>query len=286
VTILDATSADRDSHYLHGTAPEEQGRLARMNELLNDCALRELVLTGGEKVIDVGCGLGQLARGMALHVGSRGAVIGVERSADQLAEARRLAERAGEDRLVEFRQGDATCLPLHDGEWGTFDVAHARYLLEHVPDPVAVVREIVRAVRPRGRIILEDDAHDIHRLWPEPAGFCRLWSAYLRTYERVGNDACVGHRLVSLLLQAGATPRRNTWLFFGACAGQPELLWAYVDNLVRVLQSAREPILGLGDFELDFFNECLEAIWDWGKRPDAAYWYAVSWAEGERPAPL
>ncbi len=180
-----------------------------------------MALAGGEKVIDVGCGLGQLARGMALRVGSRGAVIGVEQSADQLVVARKLAEGAGEQRLVEFRQGEAGCLPLHDAEWGTFDVAHARYLLEHVPDPVAVVREMVRAVRPGGRIILEDDAHDIHRLWPEPSGFGRLWSAYLRTYERVGNDACVGHRLVSLLLQAEAIPRRNTWLFFGACAGSP-----------------------------------------------------------------
>jgi SAM-dependent methyltransferase len=271
------------SHYLHGTAPEEQDRLARLNDLLNDLALREMALAGGEKVIDVGCGLGQLARAMARRVGSGGAVIGVERSADQLAGARRLAARAGEDRLVEFRQGEAARLPLHDPEWGSFDVAHARYLLEHVPDPAAVVRGMVRAVRPGGRIVLEDDAHDIHRLWPEPPGFGRLWLAYLRTYDRVGNDPCVGHRLVSLLLQAGALPRRNTWLFFGACAGQPGLLAAYVDNLVRVLQGAREPIFRLGEFGPESFDECLEAIRRWGQRPDAAYWYAVSWAEGERP---
>src|SRR5439155_1737320 len=103
-----------------------------------------------------------------------------------------------------------------------------------------------------------------HRLWPEPAGFGRLWSAYLRTYERVGNDACVGHRLVSLLLQAGATPRRNTWLFFGACAGQPVVLAAYIDNLVRVLESAREPIVSLGDVDRSFFEESLAAVRDWG----------------------
>src|SRR6266853_6815603 len=112
---VNVASANRNSHYLHGTAPEEQDRLARMNELLNESALRELALSGEEKIIDVGCGLGQLARAMARQLGSRGAVIGVERSADQLAEARRLAERAGEDRLVEFRQGEASCLPLQDG---------------------------------------------------------------------------------------------------------------------------------------------------------------------------
>ena len=108
--------------------------------------------------------------------------------------------------LVDFRQGQAEQLPLRENEWGTFDVAHTRFLLEHVPDPAAVVRQMIRAVRPGGRIILQDDAHDTHRLWPEPPGFGRLWSAYLRTYDRLGNDPFVGVRLVSLLVEAGAVP--------------------------------------------------------------------------------
>ena len=270
------------AHYLHGTAPDEQERLSRLNDLLNDLSLREMALAGGERVLDVGSGLGQLTRAIARQVGAAGAVVGLERSAEQLAEARRLAEADGEGRLVEFRPGEAARLPLHDAEWGSFDVAHGRFILEHVPDPVAVVREMVRAVRPGGRIILEDDGHDTERLWAEPPGFDRLWRAYQRTYDRVGNDPLVGHRLVSLLVQAGALPRRNTWLFFGACAGQPELLAAYVENIVRILQGVREPILALGEFDAATFDECLAAVRAWGRRPDAALWYAVSWAEGRR----
>jgi SAM-dependent methyltransferase len=246
---LTGASQVRNSHYLHGPAPQEQDRLARLNDLLNDLSLREMALIKGEKVIDIGCGLGQLSRAIGRQVGLAGTVIGIERSAEQLAEARRLAAQDAEESLVEFWQGEAVRLPLGVDEWYTFDVARTRYLLEHVPDPVAVVCEIVRCVRPGGRIILEDDAHDTHRLWPEPPGFSRLWAAYLRTYDRVGNDPFIGHRLVSLLVQAGALPRRNTWLFFGACAGQPELLTAYVDNLARVIDGVLEPILSLGEIE-------------------------------------
>jgi SAM-dependent methyltransferase len=191
----------------------------------------------------------------------------------------RLAAAAGEDGLVEFRPGEATRLPLRDDEWGTFDVAHARFVVEHVPHPVAVVRGMVRAVRPGGRIVLEDDGHDTFRLWPEPPGFGHLWRCYQRTYDRAGNDPLVGHRLVSLLHQAGAAPRRNTWLFFGACAGHPDL-GAYVDNLVRVIDGVRGPILELGDVDAAYFDGCLAAIRRWGERPDAAVWYATSWAEG------
>lgn len=270
--------------YIHGTAPEEQARLSRLNDLLNDMSLREMKLAGGERVIDVGSGLGQLTRAIARQVGPAGAVLGIERSPEQLTEAQRLAAAAGEESLADFRGGEAERLPLADDEWGTFDVAHTRFLLEHVRDPAAVVRQMVRAVRPGGRIILEDDAHETHRLWPEPPGFTRLWSAYLRTYDRLGNDPFVGPRLVSLLVEAGAKPRRNTFLFFGACTGQPELLAAYVDNLVRIMQGVREPILNLGEFEAASFDQALQAVREWGQRPDAAYWYAISWAEGERPA--
>ncbi len=273
--------AQENSHYLHGTAPDEQDRLSRLNDLLNERSLREMALRPGEKVLDVGSGLGQLTRGMARQVGAAH-VVGVERSEVQLAEARRLASQAGEDDAVEFRQGEATRLPLRDDEWGTFDVAHARFVLEHVPDPAAVVRELVRAVRPGGRVVLEDDSHEIFRLWPEPPGFGRLWRCYLRTYDRVGNDPLVGHRLVWLLHQAGAAPHRNTWLFFGACAGQPGLLEACVDNLVGLLQGVRGQILDLGEVEPVFFDGCLAAIRSWGKRPDAAVWYGSSWAEGRR----
>src|SRR5262249_2100513 len=156
----------------------------------------EMALAGDERVIDVGSGLGQLTRAIALQVRPGGSVVGIERSPEQLAESHRLAAIGGEERLVEFRQGNAEQLPLRDDEWGTFDVAHTRFLLEHVPDPATVVRQMIRAVRPGGRIILEDDAHDTHCLWPEPPGFGRLWSAYLRTYDRLGNDPFVGRRLV------------------------------------------------------------------------------------------
>src|SRR5215510_5257091 len=145
-----------------------------MNELLNANSLREMQLTPGERVLDVGCGLGQLSRDMARQVGPSGIVVGIERSTEQLAVARRLVAEAGEEHLVDFRAGPAEQLPLAASEWSTFDVVHARFLLEHVPNPVAVVRQMVRALRPGGRIVLEDDPHDTLRLWPDPPGFQHL----------------------------------------------------------------------------------------------------------------
>lgn len=269
------------STYIHGTEPEEQRRLSTLNDLINDGSLQRLDLRGGERVLDVGSGLGQLSRRMARAVGPGGRVVGVERSDEQRAEAEKLAAAAGEDGRVEFRRGEADRLPLRDDEWGTFDVVHARFLLEHVPDPAAVVTSMVRAARPGGRIVLEDDDHEMLRAWPEPPGLVRAWQAYMKVFRGLGCDPIVGRRLVELLHGAGARPCRNDWLFFGCCAGE-DRFGMFVRNLAGVLESAAKDLTApglLGPGELD---EVLRALEEWGKRPDAALWYARAWAEGVR----
>ena len=271
----------RTSRYLHGTDPPEQARLARLNDLINRASLAELGLRGGERILEVGSGLGQFARAMARGAGGSGRVLGIERSPEQIRGAVRAARAAGEERLVEWRRGDALDLPLRRGEWGSFDVAHARFLLEHVPDPLSVVRAMVRAVRPGGRIILEDDDHDVIRLWPEPAGFTPLWRAYIRSFDRIGNDPAVGRRLVQLLYEAGALPARNTWVFFGSCSGSPDFA-AYVENAVGILRGARRTIVDGGLLPAPEFDAAVSAFNSWKKRRDAAFWFAIAWAEGRR----
>src|SRR3954447_21256757 len=149
-----------ESTYIHGTAPEEQRRLSLLNDvLLNPALLHEIGLQGSERIIDFGSGLGQFTRAMA-RAASHGKAVGIERNEEQLALARRLAAEDGEAELVEFRQGDVLGAEL---EWGTYDLAHTRFVLEHVPDPLRVVKTMVRAVRPGGRVILADDDHDVLR---------------------------------------------------------------------------------------------------------------------------
>ena len=270
------------SQYLHGTRPLEQKRLARLNTLINRASLRELAPGGARRILEVGSGLGQFARDMARAAGPGARVLGIERSREQIQGAVRAARLAGESRLVAWRRGDALSLPLRRGEWGSFDVAHARFLLEHVPDPLRVVRSMVRAVRPGGRIVLEDDDHDVIRLWPEPAGFTPLWRAYIRSFDRLGNDPAIGRRLVSLLYEAGARPRRNTWIFFGSCSGSPDFK-AYVDNLAGVVSGARKAIVEGGLLPARTFDQAVAALGPWKRRPDAAFWFAMAWAEGIRP---
>lgn len=270
------------SHYVHGTEPEEQRRLGLLNDLLNRGSLRELALRGGEAILDLGCGTGQLTGMMARAAGPGGRVVGIDRSAEQLEMARRSAE-AGTAAPVDFRPGDVMALSLGADEWGSFDVAHARFVLEHVPDPLAVVRAMVRAVKPGGRIALADDDHEVLRLWPEPEGFTAVWHAYMESYIRNGNDPFIGRKLSALLHQAGAQPRRGTGIWFGSIAGDP-MFPVWVENLLGVVGGAREAIVDGDRVSPAALDRALAAIAEWGLRPDAASWYSMAYAEGIRPA--
>jgi SAM-dependent methyltransferase len=271
-----------ESTYIHGTSEDEQRRLSLMNDvLLNVPSLRELALRGDERILDLGSGLGQFSRAMARAV-PRGRVVGIERDDVQFAGAKQRAAEAGEGQLVDFRQGDALELQLRDDEWGSFDLAHTRFLLEHLPDPLRVVKTMLRAVKPGGRIILADDDHAVLRFWPEPPGWSDLWRAYIRTYDRIGNDPFIGQRLVSLLHEAGAKPRRNTWIFFGGCAGM-EHFDVLAANMIGVVRTAREAIIKMSLFDEALFDEVIASTQAWSRRPDAAVWFAVAWAEGTKP---
>jgi SAM-dependent methyltransferase len=266
------------SHYTHGTDTAEQERLTAMNRLLNGKCLSQGAFGPNERVIDFGAGLAQFSRAIAKISGVR--VICVERSAEQIREAEAQANAAGESHLIEMRLGDVNAPPIQQHEWGTFDTAHARFLLEHVPDPLSVVNGMVRAVHPGGRTILADDDYATLRLWPEPAGFRAIWQAYQRSYDRHGNDPFVGRRLVQLLQQAGAQPTFNTWVFFGACAGNPDFL-PLVRNLGAILAEASADIVAIGIPE-EMFQAGLHELSAWAQRPDAALWHAICWAEGRR----
>ena len=118
--------------------------------------LDTLQLGEGNSAIDVGCGVGDDVALLAERVGDGGHAIGVDLSANLLAEARfRTTEIAG----ATFIRADAHLLPFRDS---SFDGARVERTLQHVADPAAVVREIVRVTRPGCRVVaFEPDWHTL-----------------------------------------------------------------------------------------------------------------------------
>jgi SAM-dependent methyltransferase len=96
--------------------------------------LADLALSSRRRVLDVGCGTGELTRVLAAEVGSDATVLGVDADPD-------LLEVAREETGLPFVAGDATRLPLPDD---AVDLAVCQALLINLPDPAAAVREFAR----------------------------------------------------------------------------------------------------------------------------------------------
>ena len=104
----------------------------------------------GERILDVGCGPGFYVAEVLDAVGPEGSVVGLDGSAASLAVA---TARSKGRHNVAFHEADATSLPVADAE---FDAALSVQVLEYVPDATAALREIHRALRPGGRIVVWD----------------------------------------------------------------------------------------------------------------------------------
>jgi ubiquinone/menaquinone biosynthesis C-methylase UbiE len=104
-------------------------------------------------VLDLGCGTGVVARALAARDGFAGTVTGIDQSARFIAAAEGLAARDGVAGDVQFAVGDAHALEFPAA---SFDAAIAHTLVSHVRDPLAVLSEAARVVRPGGFVAVFD----------------------------------------------------------------------------------------------------------------------------------
>jgi len=112
------------------------------DRLLEKCEIHD-----GDRLLDVGCGTGIVARRGAPHVGEQGAVVGIDRNQEMLAVA---AETAGDSHpAIEWQQGEATDLPFPDG---SFDVVCCQQALQFFDNPGTALREMHQVCTPGGRV--------------------------------------------------------------------------------------------------------------------------------------
>ncbi len=145
-------------------------------------------------LLDVGCGTGEITARLA-ELFPQAALTGIDLEEPHLERARRLCPRA------RFEKGDA--LELQFGE-ATFDLAICRHLLQAVPDAGRVVREMVRVLKPGGRLHLI--AEDYGMLWCHPTGLDAdgFWQRVPHLYgAALGCDLYVGRKMFTLLHDLG-----------------------------------------------------------------------------------
>jgi SAM-dependent methyltransferase len=197
--------ADESSprQYVLGSRAQELARLdvpARMIEPATRLLLRASGIGSGARALDLGTGLGHVAQLVAEMVGPTGSVVGLDQSAEMLAEAGRRSDTATAGRIT-FVQGDVTT--WRDGE--PFDVIVGRLLLFHVANPVQVVRHHGANLRQNGRFVAIDFDIGGSRSEPRVALVEEVGRWIVRAFAAAGASPMIGARLGAMLQDAGLT---------------------------------------------------------------------------------
>jgi ubiquinone/menaquinone biosynthesis C-methylase UbiE len=121
--------------------------------LVDQTLLETLAPLPGERLLEAGCGSGVLCRQMARFVAPEGTITGIDISGEMIAAARANAKNEGLDGVLNFEISSGEQMPYPEGY---FDAAFAARLLLHVPEPARVAAEMVRVIRPGGRVALMD----------------------------------------------------------------------------------------------------------------------------------
>jgi ubiquinone/menaquinone biosynthesis C-methylase UbiE len=203
----------------------------------------------GQTCLDLGCGGGAVTLELARLVAPSGSAVGIDMDAVKLELARTDAAEAGLSN-AEFRRADV-------GEWSdpeAYDVVYSRFLLEHVPRPLDLLRRMWAAVRPGGALAVEDA--DFDGLFSDPPHEAfELWKRLNpEVLEHNGGDPRMGRKLHRLFLEAGAPTPEVRLTQNVSMTGEAKMLPAVT------LAAMSESILSAGLASQDELNGAIEGL--------------------------
>lgn len=199
--------------YTHGHH-ESVLRSHRWRTAENSCGYLLGRLRPGQRVLDVGCGPGTITLDLADRV-APGEVVGIDASAEVIGQAQRAAAERSSDN-VHFAVGDVYALDADDG---SFDVAHAHQVLQHLREPVRALVELRRVLRPDGVLAVRDSDYGAFAWAPTDPRLTRWCELYHAVTAHNGAEADAGRHLLAWVRAAGFRDievSSSTWTYADA----------------------------------------------------------------------
>jgi SAM-dependent methyltransferase len=227
--------------YILGHSPAEIRRLMLQAAILRPITerlLRSAELGPGMRVLDLGCGAGDVSMLAAEFVGPSGSVVGIDRSPEVVASARQRARTAG------LRQVVFEAVPLDSfSDPDLFDCVVGRYVLIYQADPADFIRRAVRFVRPGGMIAFHEidftrDLNSCPSVWRWNTAGALANAAF----QEVLPHYDVANRLIEHFSAAGL-PTPNLFREVPVGGGSDSLLYAWI---AETLRSVWPQLIGMG----------------------------------------
>jgi SAM-dependent methyltransferase len=248
--------------YIHGsTDVREIARLSKQAAFVAPWSLSRFDASPGMKVLDLGTGIGAMAAQLHKRFPDI-ELFGLDRDPAQLAVAR---ERHP---IATYVEGDATAMPF---ETATFDRVHATWLLEHVPDPLAVLREVARVLKQGGIAMFVEVDNETLRTDPPFSVVRDVMHALDRAQIAGGGDPYIGRRLQQLFERAGFLESKAQSLPLVGDHGDSTFFRAFIEEFAEIFESLDET---LGEEMVPMITDAAERLRSLARIPNGAIHYA------------
>jgi ubiquinone/menaquinone biosynthesis C-methylase UbiE len=229
-------------HYIHGFSSEEQARLVRQAAVLEREVFRGLDISDASTFLEVGCAVGaelQLAgrRWPHLHL------TGLDISRSHLAAARHVLAEDIEAGRVVLVEGDAGAMPIPEA---SFDRVMTIWMLEHVPDPAAVIAECLRVLKPNGRLICTEVDNATFGFSPANPVIMDWWGRFNRFQQQAGGDPFIGPKLSAIAGRLNARDIKEEVLPIISSRSDPARRKELLDYLDELLASGADQLRDAG----------------------------------------
>ncbi|KAL7921884.1 S-adenosyl-L-methionine-dependent methyltransferase [Trichoderma austrokoningii] len=227
------------------------------------------------KVLDVGCGPGTITVDLAAKHLPQGHITGLENAAAVLVQARELAKERGVSN-VDFVEGDANALQFADE---TFDVVVCHQVLQHVKDPVNILREM-RRVAKTGGIVAARESDFGGFIWHPAVDGMEDWLAFYSANARSnGGEPNAGRMIHTWAKQAGFSPDAvtsgsSTWCY---STKEEVAWWSGLWAERTVASSFAKTAIENGTGTQERLEKASEAWRSWGSEEEA--WFSVAHGE-------
>lgn len=199
---VSAFSQAKEANYAIAIGEEDKDRLYVLNEIYTPHTEKFLAasqVSKGDRVLEIGCGVGIVSQSLAHIVGDEGQVLATDISEEQLAIARAIQPEALTN--LRFQQLSAYDLDSLDEK---FDVVYVRFLLCHVPNPADIIAQAKGALKQGGKFIIEDlTGNDTLYSVPHVKGMAILQKFDAMQFEIQQSDDRYFAKLPRLLVDAG-----------------------------------------------------------------------------------
>jgi ubiquinone/menaquinone biosynthesis C-methylase UbiE len=261
--------------YIHTFTREEQDRLVRQAELLESHVHKYVDLSGCASVLEIGCGVGAQLRLLHRRYPDL-RLTGVDISDHQIQRARLLLSKELSQGQLELHTSRGDELPFADG---SFDGVYICWLLEHVPDPLAVIREARRVLAPGGLLYCTEVFNDALYVFPNSPAIMAYWRAFNECQRQMGADPnaalsgpahqaneCqrqmgadpnIGIRLCNVMIEAGLDVEwlRDASYMLDKRMTDPSERVKYFDHWYANFVSAKQRLLSEGLIDSDLVRE-------------------------------